>query len=224
MGFLDFLKGKKKDPKQEHLEETVVVLPVSLDEAHSFVAPRRDEYPSPPTFGATPYSDAQNVELPRIPNQDELMTHWLLPPAAKPPEEWWQDRSASRITLGRQEHFQTRDLVEDQSKFSATLNPWLSTADSPRKTSHMSPSNYRFLRPFDQRWSRVLTGQHSSAASVARAMPVGGMEPVRNFRNTFRLEPTARDIENVDLSGARTAEATPAVYVSPASRSSRWGL
>lgn len=219
---------KRKPPKNEELEATIV-LPIGLDDRHSYFAPGKPveyghPYPSPGEYGAQPYATRRGPELPPVSKQDDILIHYLQPPAAKPPQEWYDDRNQVNIALGRQETFVTKNPIGSVTNVAAAANPWLSTPVSPRPTSSMSPSNYRFYRPFDQRWNRQLTGVATSLATVGQAYPVGGMQPTRTFRNTFRLAPTARDVENLDLPSKQVASVTPAVYVSPQAPARKWSL
>lgn len=218
----------KRKPKNEELEATII-LPVGLDDRHSYAAPgvpveHKHPYPSPPQYGATVYATKRGTELPPVAKQDDILVHFMQPPDDQAPQEYYEDRNAVNIALGRQEVFQTKNPLENSTNIAAAPNPWLSTPLSPRATSRMSPSNFRFYRPFDQRWARQLNGVATSLATVGRAYPVGGMQPPKSFRNTFRLAPTARDIENVDLASTTTASVTPAVYVSPQAGARRWSL
>lgn len=197
---------------------------VSLDEAHSYVQTRND-HPNKFDYGVPDYSPQIGTELPPIANQDAILIHWYRPPDSGNPEKWWEDNNADELARGTQERF-TTSLGQMQPELKPQArNPWHESHPLPRVTSEMSPSNYRFERPFGQEIERTLNGTHFSMASNRRTYPTQGMEPMRSWRNTFRLEPTARDTENVDLSDTNTPAATPAVYVSPpAQPSSRWGL
>lgn len=215
--------GRKK---VKDTDNDLAVVYVGLDDAHRTTAPTRDEYPSHPTYGANPYAAVVGKDLPTIPNQDAILTHWYRPPENQNPDAWWEDNNESEFELDKQQLFQTRGWASEQARQQATDNPWLGGAPLPRVTSSMSPSNYRHLRPYDQRMERKLTGNHASMASMKRSYQVNGMTPARSLRNTFRLEPTPRDIENVDLpTGGVVPAVDPAVYVAPqASTGSRYGL
>jgi hypothetical protein len=211
--------GKPKASAQD-----ITLTPVSLDEAHS-VAQQRNDYPSKNTQRA--YAATYTPELPSIPQQDAILVHWYRPPDSGNEQPWWNDVNADRIARSQQEHFETNYWQEkaDDPVFAAR-NPWHDDIRNfLRPTAEQSPSNYRFERPFypGDGYAQS-TGTHFSMASQRRAYPVNGMEPTRSFRNTFRLEPIARDAENTDLSGVNAATAEPAIYVSPQAGQSRWGL
>lgn len=212
---------KRNEPPPEN---DLTPIPVTLDEAHTYVQPRGDyvaDYP----YGTKDYSPLVGVELPTIRNQDAILVHWYRPPDAGNPAEWWQDNNSDELARAKQERFTTTLGQETTDRQYAAENPWLQRHPLPRVTSDMSPSNYRFERPFDQRYERKLNGNHFSMASNRRSYPVNGMQPSRSLRNTFRLEPLARDAENVDLSATETPAPIPATYVSPVpAQSSKWGL
>lgn len=214
--------GRKK---AKDTDNDLAVVYVGLDDAHKTTAPTRDEYPSPPTYGANPYAVTVGKDLPTIPNQDAILTHWYRPPANQHPEAWWKDNNDSEFELDKQQLFQTRGWASDASRQQSAPNPWVDGTPLPRVTSEMSPSNYRHLRPFDNRMERQLNGSHSSMASMKRSYQVNGMTPARSLRNTFRLEPSPRDLENVDLPANGNVPAVePAVYVAPQQNNGRWGL
>jgi hypothetical protein len=202
----------------------ITLVPVSLDNAHSVVQ-RRNDYPSKNTQNA--YTAHDTPEFPAVPNQDKILTHWYRPPDQGNPQVWWDDNNNDRIDRTNvNEHFQTNNWPEYVDPKYAAHNPWHNDIRGTlRPTAEQSPSNYRFVRPFypGDGYAKS-TGTHFSMASNRRAYPVNGMQPARSFRNTFRLEPTARDAENMDLSGPNAAVAEPAVYVSPTATQRRWGL
>lgn len=217
--------GKKKKDQATDISEQVIV-PVDLNEAHSYVRPGASEYPAPPTYGANVYATQVGKDLPDIKHQDAILTHYFQSPAAGPPQWWWNDRNSEKLRLGRsQELFQTANIPEHQEEKPSAVQPWYDTPRNPRVTGSVSQSNYRFVRPFDQRWERRNNGNVGSMATVGRAYPIGGMVAPRNLRNTFRLEPAARDTENYDLSSTQTYAPPAAVYVSPeVPTSRRYGL
>ncbi|ARK07702.1 hypothetical protein Toil_gp19 [Rhodococcus phage Toil] len=219
--------GKKKtvDPGADNLEAQLVI-PVDLNEAHSYVRPGASEYPSPPVYGVNPYATKVGTDLPTIKNQDEILVHYMQPPAARNPQQWYEDRNVEILRLSRQqEYFQTASPPEFSAKQGTVVQPWESTPKNPRVTGGLAQSNYRFVRPFDQRFARNLNGNVGSQAALNQSYPFGGLQGQRNFRNTVRLEPPNRDAENYDLSGTQTASPVPAVYVSPqVSNERRYGL
>lgn len=202
------------------------VVPIGLDDAHNYAAPGPAPFTELP-FGKVQYSDGLGKDLPTIANQDRIMVHYMQPPADQNPQAWYNDRNEDRIYRGTQEHFFTKNIPETAEQQGAAPNPWLgsSQVQNYHFNANFMQSNYRFIRPFDQQWERTNSlGQTGSQARVAYPYAVGGMVPQNTLRNTFRLAPSARDIENMDLNSSHVAAVEPAVYVSPQTKSSRWGL
>lgn len=212
--------GKRKQTQAQDL----TLIPVSLDEAHS-VAQKRGDYPSKNTQKT--WAATYTPELPPVPNQDEILIHWYRPPDSGHEQAWWNDVNEDRIQRSQHnEHFTTTGWQESTDPVYAAKNPWHNDIRGQlRPTASQSPSVFRFVRPFypGDGYGQS-TGRHFSMASNRRAYPVNGMAPVRSLRNTFRLEPVARDAENADLSGVNAAVSEPNIYVSPTSPQRRWGL
>lgn len=110
-------------------------------------------------------------------------------------------------------------------------NPRETPPPEPRPTTSMAPRTYTFLRPFmtgqHKMGSRHLNGLHFSMAAHRRTYDVTGTTPVRNLRNTYRLDPAPWDSGIVDMppANARTVadmqEVPPTVEVGYQSRSWR---
>lgn len=79
---------------------------------------------------------------------------------------------------------------------------WAST--TPIRTQR-APSTYRTVNPFDWKLARHLNGLRFSMASHIRTYSVGGMKPVIQRRNTFRLLPPPHDINRTNLPASGTA-------------------
>lgn len=223
MNMLGF-RRRNRAPNPD-LAETRIV-PVGLDDAHSYVQPGPAPFTELP-FGKVQYSDGLGKDLPTIPDQDRILVHYFRPPADRNPQEWYNDRNEDRIYRGTQEHFFTKNIPETAQSQKAEDNPWLGPTQTQNYhfNANFMQSNYRFIRPFDQRMERTNTlAQSGSQARVAYPYAVGGMQPQTHLRNTFRLAPSARDIENLDLSDSHVTAVQPAVYISPQVQSSRWGL
>lgn len=203
------------------------IVPVGLDDAHNFTAPGPAPYTELP-YGRVQYAPSVGKDLPNIPEQDRVLVHYFQPPPSENPQGWYNDRNLDRIYRGTQEHFFTKNIPEHTESQGDAVNPW-TDGNTATQNYHVNalfmPSNYRFIRPFDQQWERTNSlAQSGSQAQVAYPHAVGGMTPQNTLRNTFRLQPSARDLENVDLNSTHVNAVTPAVYVSPQQQSSRWGL
>ncbi len=218
--------GHRARNRQNESTAAQQVVPIGLDDAHNFTAPGPAPFTELP-YGKVQYSDGLGKDLPTIANQDRILVHYFQPPADSPPQPWYNDRNEDRIYRGTQEHFFTKNIPETAEQQQAAENPWLggSQTNNYHFNANFMQSNYRFIRPFDQQWERTNTlAQTGSQARVAYPYAVGGMVPQTALRNTFRLAPSARDIENMDLNSTHVAAVDPAVYVSPQVQSSRWGL
>ncbi len=71
--------------------------------------------------------------------------------------------------------------------------------EEPRVTDRLSPSTYRFTRPFDQTIARHYNGDHFSMADHRRQYPIMGMNPPPFRRNTYRADPIPWDTFRVDM-------------------------
>lgn len=78
---------------------------------------------------------------------------------------------------------------------------------APNPLSHTRPpariqwseTEFRETNPFDWQYAHRGDGRHMSMATLIRAYPVGGMQPMMVRRNTYRLEPPPHDIRQTDL-------------------------
>jgi hypothetical protein len=163
------------------------------------------------------------IELPPVRNQDELLSHYdrEKPNEANPnvgPTPFWAQRNRSlRLRADTYETWYPGTL--------STMGKWPNGQDSwpvndpahaiqetarrdvkeipvmpSRPTAFMSPSNFRFEHKMRSGRGDIqhLSGAHFSMASMHRNFGVGGMQPARRFRNTYRLEPAPRDAASYD--------------------------
>lgn len=130
----------------------------------------------------------------------------------------------------------TRHSVEDQDAdgFATTVsgsgkpaapNPRLKPSAEPRPTGRLSPRTYTFTRP---EWGnpRELTGEHFSMADHRRDYEILGTQPVRSWRNTYRIQPAPWDTDMVDIAPNDPTDVIAARIESvevPLSRSFRLG-
>lgn len=133
------------------------------------------------------------------------------PNPARAPDEFWQP-----ITDVPERH-----AVEDQdadgfeafregSGKRAAPHPHTNVSAEPRLTGRMSPHTYSFTRPFDTYSERQFNGFHFSMADHRRDFEVGGMQPVRTGRNTYRVEPPPWDQDIVDVPPSREPDTAQA--------------
>lgn len=113
-------------------------------------------------------------------------------------------------------------------------NPRLNVPNEPRPTSGQSPSDFKFMRPFDQLnrpyddvvvgSSRHLTGMHFSMADHRREYEILGMAPAKTGRNTYRLTPEPWDEHIEDLPPAYSQVNARVEVVDIPSRGRTWRL
>lgn len=118
---------------------------------------------------------------------------------------------------------------EKKARKSVGRNPRETPPPETRMTEKLSPSNYTFLRPFDQlskgNGARHFNGNHFSMADHRREYEILGMQPVRNSRNTYRIEPGPWDRNLVDMPPIEPASPGPIQAVDlPPSGSRSWRL
>lgn len=132
-----------------------------------------------------------------------------------------------------------RESVVDVESIGWTTTPGINYsdrrhADNPRRTpppeqritARMSPSNYSFMRPFDQTVAHSFNGMHFSMADHRRNYDTGGMAPAMSRRNTQRLDPAPWDTNIVDeapIDELQSARLTAIDVISTSGRSYRLG-
>lgn len=80
----------------------------------------------------------------------------------------------------------------------AAPNPRATPPPEPRPTSRLAPRSYSFLRPFFG-GPRALSGEHFSMADHRRDFPILGTQPVKEWRNTYRVAPAPSDLDMMDV-------------------------
>jgi hypothetical protein len=80
----------------------------------------------------------------------------------------------------------------------AARNPRETPPAEPRPTSRLAPRTYSFTRPFFGGPMR-LNGEHFSMADHRREYPILGTQPVKEWRNTYRVAPAPADMDMVDV-------------------------
>jgi hypothetical protein len=141
---------------------------------------------------------------------------WRIPPPGHPPQNW------NLYNSDRVEIFYPLETLQGEEgwptptpRYNRAPDSRWQPAEVTRPTTQQSPSTFRFHRPFDQHAARQLNGNHFSMADHTRAYPIAGMQPQRNFRNTFRLEPAPWDTEIVDRPEIATPSMAGGTYISP---------
>lgn len=124
------------------------------------------------------------------------------PDAKEAPEEYYAKRDAD----DRKRHsVETQDADGFTERVTGSGNPVTDhpdrhPADVARPTAHMSPRTYTFTRPA---WGGPLrlNGEHFSMADHRRTYDILGTQPVRSWRNTYRVDPAPWDTDVIDMPG-----------------------
>lgn len=172
-----------------------------------------------PTGGA-PYVSAHHGGLdgtaPTVLNPTpETGLKSISPPADKPPQDYYNRRNAWRIDDYRHDQQSEPQRPQTVIRRHPADDPKREPPPPSRPTAFHSPSGSQFVvdRPLGLRMPLQLNGNHFSMATMRRAYPIAGMSPARRFRNTWRLEPSPRDAQNVDM--PPPVDVPDAEYVSP---------
>lgn len=184
--------------------ETVEDFPTyALPESRSYAAPAPGEENGTMDSPIGAWSPVLRAEIGSTP--DPMRTFRLpardfRPDPARAPEEFFNRLDADDK---RRHSVETLDAdgweeFKGGSGKPAAPNPRSKAGPEPRPTSRLSPANWSFTRPM---WGgpRALNGLHFSMADHRRDYPILGMEPVRNWRNTYRIQPLPHDLDMVDV-------------------------
>jgi hypothetical protein len=152
--------------------------------------------------------------FPTIADEDAILVHYSRPPADVNPQQWYDDKDVWAK--------QQRDKIENQ-----TAVPWSDDtsktgpmADDPkwtpptvqRPSAFLSPSSYRFTRPFGQDVEHELNGVHLSLADNRRAYNLSGnVGRTATWNNSYRLDPVSNDAQAVFVGDTVTNDVGTAV-------------
>ena len=139
------------------------------------------------------------------------------PPADQPPGTYWQRRNAWRIDNFRHDRQTPPQYPQTNGRYRPADDPKREPPLPNRVTAFLSPSSTRFVTasPIGSRQAKRLNGNHFSMASHRRAYPIGGMEPARRFRNTYRIEPDSREDRVTDLPPETNDQKGEVTFTSP---------
>ena len=138
--------------------------------------------------------------FPTIASQDAVLVHYDRPPADQNPQQWYDDRN-TWAKLQR-ETIETQIAVpwsDDTSKpGSMADDPKWTPPNVSRPSAFLSPSSYRFLRPYGQDVEHEFTGVHLSLADNKRAyLLTGEVGRTQGWNNSYRLNPVSNDSQAV---------------------------
>jgi hypothetical protein len=151
--------------------------------------------------------------FPTIADQTALLTNYYEPPDDQNPDAWYQDKDRWGM---QQQKFQKLTGVPWEDN---TLTPILMDDDPrwvpppvQRPTAFLSPSSYRFTRPFDQNTEHDFNGVHLSLAENRRAyILTGTVGQADNWNNTYRVDPLSNDSQAVFVGDTVTNNVSTAV-------------
>ncbi len=174
-----------------------------------YAAPGLEEdAPYTDTFGWSPSLRLSAQEIPDNSRLQERALRDFYPDGPKTPEQFYGNRDSDDATRHRVELQDSDGLMAEhkgigsESRFAR--NPREIPPPETRMTEKLSPSRYRFTRPFGHGLGKGSTpndfnGQHFSMADHRRNYEIGGMQPATSRRNTYRIEPTSWDTDVVDM-------------------------
>lgn len=197
-------------------EEEVFVPPATFDATHQFQSPvnngsypainRRDLQTEPQHHDAWQQRGYPNYAVGWAPRVDEEIfpnqakPTYYRPKPYDPPAHFWQEgRGEDALTRGTQEKIDARYIPIHPRRQNIAPDPRWTPPPTSRVTNNLSPHNWSFSRPWEPGSARNLNGMHFSLADNHRNFPVGGMLPSRQWRNTYRLQPSNRDTQNQEV-------------------------
>lgn len=164
------------------------------------------------------YSDTLRAQPGSTPDPQRtgLMRRWdMRPDPTVAPELHYQVLDADDRARHSVE-FQDADGFEEFKGGSgkpAARNPRETPSAEPRPTSRLAPRSYIFTRVMAGGPMR-LNGEHFSMADHRREYPILGTQPVREWRNTYRVVPAPADMDMVDVAPNNPRDAPSARIVS----------
>lgn len=193
------------------VEEDTPATPIA--DVPEYAVPQHGAYAAPTLEAGDAYNDEfgwsprslrpSAVETPSAQRLGTIRRFDYRPDPLRAPEEWYNRNARDENARHSVEDVdadgwtESKGITEGDRRWAP--NPRSVPPAESRRTQQMSPSSYFFVRPFDQHAARQFNGHHFSMADHRRDYEILGMSPVRNSRNTYRLEPTPWDIDVVDV-------------------------
>jgi hypothetical protein len=152
-------------------------------------------------FGAySPVLRAQPGGTPDPMRTGRLAVRDFRPDPSRPPEQFF-DRLDADDKQRHSVEFQDADGMEEFKAGSGkptAIDPRRHPQPEPRPSMRLMPRSYVFTRP-EFGGPRALTGEHFSMADHRRDYPILGTQPVRTWRNTYRIQPMPWDADMLDM-------------------------
>lgn len=199
---------------QETLPSGIGVPEYAMPQSRDYAAPGINEPNGTLDNPNAPYAVALHEEINSTPDPFRLghiVQRQTYPVGGTPPEEYYRGRGAD-VMARHSVELQDADGWEESKgtykRFAA--NPRSVPVPEDRPTMRMAPRSYSFLRPL---WGspRALNGEHFSMADHRRTYDIHGTQPVRTWRNTYRIDPTPWDSNIVDVPPANDAPVPQAI-------------
>jgi len=159
--------------------------------------------------------------FPTIDQADDVLTHYSRPPADVNPQEWYDDKDTwSKVQREKIEHQTGVPWMDDTHKAPEMADdPKWHAPTVNRPSAFLSPSSYRFLRPFGQDVEHELNGVHLSLADNRRAyMLSGNVGRTQSWDNSYRLSPVGNDAQAVFVGDTVTNDVGTAVIAAQLSQ------
>ena len=170
-------------------------------------APYNDEFGWAPSLRLSPEGIPDTHRLGTLPLYD------YRPVDNRPATEWYgrldaEEKKRESVTDQDADGWEETKEYPGYDRPSAGANRWArdpkeNPPPEPRWTMKLGPRSYSFWRPFGtglpKSGAKEFNGLHFSMADHRRDYEIYGMEPVRNRRNTYRIEPTPWDTNIVDI-------------------------
>jgi hypothetical protein len=214
---------------QESLPSGIGVPEYAMPQSRDFAAPGINEPNGTLDNPNAPYAVALKEETNSTPDPFRLghmVQRQAYPVAGSPPEEYYGALGAELLNRHSVESQDADGWEENKGTYKRFApNPRATPPPEDRPTMRMAPRTYSFLRPL---WGapRALNGEHFSMADHRRTYDILGTQPVRTWRNTYRIDPTPWDTNVVDIPPAQSGpipQAIQAIDV-PSSRNSAFRL
>lgn len=184
-----------------------------------------------PKLRAVPGGTPDPMRTGQMPERD------FRPDPSRAPEEFWSDRERDKDTRDAEFHVSPYRAIgwsenpgtlpmgnNGQARFAP--NPRTNVPDEPRPTNRLSPATWSFTRDM---WGGPMrnNGEHFSMADFRRDYPIMGTQPVRTWRNTYRIMPVPYDTDMIDVDPTTVTPSIPEAVIEspvPAMAGSNWRL
>lgn len=182
--------------------------------------------PNPSYAVPPPQSDGSDYLRPVKPersvrHQRAIADHYRHPPVHEPDNGYL--RVPTRYRGAEVLHADQSNLPYRKEAYIPGPDPRWEPAPVAPVTEHASYRFFRYGYGLQVPYPLVNTGAHFSMADHRRNYPVLGMEPIRERRNTYRVDPPPRDVTIQDRPSPVGPTTPQSVYYSPSAGYSMFG-